>query len=66
MKKAALSVITKTLKIVLPDLFREEKSKLKTFLLQIEMNIYFNELQFKLNINKILYTVTYLRDHTVK
>ena len=65
-KKAASSVVIKTLKIVLSDLFRGERSKLKTFLLQIKMNIHFNKLQFKLNTDKMLYTATYLRNHTVK
>ncbi len=30
------------------------------------MNIHFNESQFKLNANKMLYITTYLKDYTVK
>ncbi len=30
------------------------------------MNIYFNELQFKTETDKMLYTITYLRNYTVK
>ena len=37
------SVIIKTLKIALPDLFKGERSRLKPFLLQVEMNICFNK-----------------------
>ena len=64
--KAVTLVITKTLKIALSDLFKRERSKLKTFLLQVEMNICFNKSQFKLNADKVLYTATYLQDYTVK
>ena len=66
MKEAASSVIIKTLKIALSDLFKKERSKLKTFLLQFKMNIHFNELQFKLDADKMLYTAMYLRNYTVK
>ena len=65
-KRVTSLMITKTLKIVLSDLFKRERSKLKTFLLQIKMNIHFNELQFKSDINKVLYAVIYLRDYTAK
>ena len=60
------SVITKTLKIVLSNLFKSERSRLKPFLLQVKINIYFNEFQFKINADKMLYTATYLRNYTVK
>ena len=60
------SVIIKILKIALLNLFKSERSRLKPFLLQVEMNIQFNKLQFKLNINKVLYTVTYLRNYAAK
>ena len=59
-------VVIKILKIVLSDLFRGERSKVKTFLLQVEMNIHLNESQFKLDTDKVLYTVTYLRDYAAK
>ena len=59
-------MIIKILKIVLLNLFKGERSRLKPFLLQIKMNIYFNELQFKTDINKVLYAVTYLQDYAVK
>ena len=65
-KRATVSVVMKTLKITSSDLFKRERSKLKTFLLQVEMNIYFNELQFKSKADKVLYTATYLQDHTAK
>ena len=66
MKKTVDSVVTKIFKIALSDVFKEKRSKLKSFLLQIKMNIYFNELQFKINTDKVLYTVIYLRDYDVK
>ncbi len=65
-EKLSTSVVVKTLKIALSDLFRGERSKLKTFLLQIKMNICFNESQFKLNTDKVMYTAIYLKDYTVK
>ena len=60
------SVVTKILKIALFNLFKSERGRLKSFLLQIEMNIQFNEPQFKLNADKVLYTIIYLQDHTAK
>ena len=36
-------VITKTLKIASLNLFKSERSRLKPFLLQVEMNIHFNK-----------------------
>ena len=65
-EKSSANVITKTLKIASSDLFKGERSKLKTFLLQIEMNICFNKSQFKSDTDKVLYTATYLRDHAAK
>ena len=60
------SVIIKILKIALLNLFKRERSKLKSFLLQVEMNICFNKLQFKTDANKVLYTVTYLQNYAAK
>ena len=60
------SVVIKTLKIALLNLFKRERSHLKPFLLQVEMNIHFNKPQFKMNINKVLYTATYLRNYAAK
>ena len=65
-KKVIASVVIKTLKIMLLDLFRGERSNLKPFLLQIKMNIHFNELQFKMNADKVLYITTYLKNYTAK
>ena len=59
-------MIMKTFKIAPLNLFKGERSKLKTFLLQVKMNIHFNEPQFKSEADKMLYTATYLQDHTVK
>ena len=64
--KTAGSVVIKTLKIALLNLFKREKSHLKPFLLQVEMNIYFNEPQFKIDTDKVLYTAIYLRDYAAK
>ena len=58
--EAVSPVVIKTLKIALPNLFKSERSRLKSFLLQVEMNIYFNEPQFKTDADKMLYTTTYL------
>ena len=66
MKEILSSVIIKTLKIALLNVFKGERSKLKPFLLQIKINICFNKLQFKTDADKMLYTVTYLRNYTVK
>ena len=63
---SADSVIIKTLKIALLNLFKRERSHLKSFLLQVEMNIHFNEFQFKMNADKVLYTAIYLKDYAVK
>ena len=60
------SVIIKTLKIALINLFKSERSRLKSFLLQIKMNICFNKSQFKTDADKVLYTATYLRDYAAK
>ena len=65
-EETSAPVVIKTLKIVLLNLFRGERSKLKMFLLQIEMNICFNKLQFKLEADKVLYTATYLKNCTAK
>ena len=59
-------MIIKTFKIAHFNVFKRKREKLKVFLLQININIRFNKAQFKLKVNKILYTVTYLRDNTVK
>ena len=59
-------MIIKTLKIVFLDLFRDERSKLKPFLLQVEINIHFNKPQFKTNADKMLYITVYLSNYTVK
>ena len=64
--EVADSVVTKTFKIALSNLFKRERSKLKPFLLQVEMNIQFNESQFKSKADKVLYITIYLQDHTVK
>ena len=64
--ETAESVIIKILKIVLVNLFKSERSRLKPFLLQIEMNICFNKSQFKTDADKILYITTYLRDYAIK
>ena len=64
--KTVSSVIIKTLKIALSNLFKSERSRLKSFLLQVKMNICFNELQFKIDADKVLYTAIYLRDYTAK
>ena len=66
MKKAITSVIIKIFKIALLNIFKSEISKLKLFLLQVEMNVHFNKSQFKSDTDKVLYTATYLRDYTVK
>ena len=60
------SVIIKIFKIALLNLFKSERSRLKSFLLQVKINICFNELQFKMNTDKILYAVTYLQNYTAK
>ena len=65
-KKVAASGITKTLKIALSNVFKDEREKLKPFLLQIEINVHFNKLQFKTEADKVLYATTYLRDYTAK
>ena len=57
--EAVSSVVIKTLKIALLNLFKSERSRLKSFLLQIEMNICFNKLQFEMNADKVLYTAIY-------
>ena len=59
-------IVIKTLKIVHLNVFKRERKRLKAFLLQININIRFNKTQFKLEINKILYTATYLRDNIIK
>ena len=60
MSEVETPVVTKILKIALSDLFKGERSRFKPFLLQVEMNICFNKLQFKTDTDKVLYTVTYL------
>ena len=64
--KAVSSVIIKTLKIALLNLFKSKRSRLKSFLLQVKMNIHFNKLQVKTDADKMLYIVTYLRNYAVK
>ena len=64
--ETAGSVVTKTLKIALLNLFKSERSRLKPFLLQVEMNIHFDESQFKTDADKMLYITTYLRNYTAK
>ena len=64
--KTAGSVITKILKITSLNLFKSKRSRLKSFLLQIKMNICFNKLQFKTDADKVFYTATYLRNYAVK
>ena len=64
--KVQSSVVTKTLKIALLNMFKDERSKLKSFLLQVKMNICFNKQQFKSNADKMLYIMTYLKNHTAK
>ena len=64
--KTVRSVIIKILKIALLNLLKGERSRLKSFLLQVKMKICFNKLQFKIDADKVLYTVTYLRDYTAK
>ena len=64
--RAVSSVVIKTLKIALSNLFKKERSCLKPFLLQVEMNNQFNKPQFKTEADKILYTAIYLKDYTAK
>jgi hypothetical protein len=57
----ATGAIHKELKIQLPDTFHRERSKLKHFLMQVDLYIGFNMARFASDTEKVLWIATLLR-----
>jgi len=50
------------LKVSAPDVFTDKREKLQAFLIKLELYIEFNQAKFRFEINKDLFTVSYLKD----
>jgi len=50
------------LKVSTPDAFTDEREKLQAFLIKLELYIEFNQAKFRSEMDKGLFTVSYLKD----